>query len=312
MSQTTQGISLPQRVTTRSNPARLNRNEARMAYLFITPAMVLFLVFVLLPAVIAFILSFSNYDVLSAIKWVGWANYERLLKDKLYFQALGNVVSYALMYVPLMIMLSLGLSLALNRKMPGMRFFRAIYYVPVITSPVAAATIWSWLLSRNGLLNQSLGLFGLPSVAWLSNTDTAMLAIVVVTLWQGLGSNMIVYLAGLQGVPEYLYEAAVLDGANRWQLFRFITWPALRTTTFFVSTLSLIGAFQLFDQAYVLFQQGGGPGNTARTVVFTIYQNGFTQLKMGYAASQAFFLFILIFIVTVINLRINREQNITT
>jgi len=139
-----------------------------------------------------------------------------------------------------------------------------------------------------------------------------MLAIVVVTIWQGLGSNMVIYLAGLQGVPEYLYEAAVLDGANRWQLLRFITWPSLRTTTFFVSTLSLIGAFQLFDQAYVLFQQGGGPGNSARTVVFTIYQNGFTQLKMGYASSQAFVLFLLIFFVTVINLRVNREQNNAT
>ena len=312
MTQSTQGIILPQAITVQSEPTRLNRHEARMAYLFITPAMALFMIFVLLPAVIALILSFSNYDVLSPIKWVGWLNYERLLKDKLYFQALGNVVTYTVMYVPLMIALSLGLSLALNRKMPGMRFFRTIYYIPVITSPVAAATIWSWLLSRSGLVNQSLGLFGLPSVAWLSNADTAMLAIVVVTIWQGLGSNMVIYLAGLQGVPEYLYEAAVLDGANRWQLLRFITWPSLRTTTFFVSTLSLIGAFQLFDQAYVLFQQGGGPGNSARTVVFTIYQNGFTQLKMGYASSQAFVLILLIFFVTVINLRVNREQNNAT
>jgi len=309
MSEITQDLRLQPGATTRSNAAALNRNEARWAYLFVTPAMVLFLIFVLLPAIIALILSFTSYDVLSPIKWVGSANYERLFKDRLYFQALGNVVIYAIMYVPLMIVFSLGISLALNRKMPGMRLFRAMYYIPVITSPVAAATIWSWLLSRSGLVNQSFGLFGLPPIAWLSNSDTAMLAIVLVTIWQGLGGNMVIYLAGLQGVPEYLYEAAVLDGANKWQLLRFITWPSLRTTTFFVSTLSLIGAFQLFDQAYVLFQQGGGPGNSARTVVFTIYENGFNQLKMGYAASQAFVLFILIFFVTIINLRINREQN---
>jgi multiple sugar transport system permease protein len=283
------------------------RYEAMMGYLFISPAVFLFLCFVLLPAIMALFLSFTNYDILSPIKWVGWSNYERLSRDSLFFTALRNVATYTLLHVPLMISLSLTIALALNRKVPGIKFFRTIYYIPVITSPIAAATIWTWLLHKDfGLVNRFLEVFGINGPAWLVNPNSVMFAIVMVTLWQGLGSNMVIYLAGLQGIPGYLYEAAMLDGAGRWQMFRYITWPALQTTTFFVVTLSLIGAFQLFDQAYAMTNTG--VGNSTRTPVFHIWETGFNRLRMGYASSMAFVLFFVIFIITIINLRVNRNQ----
>jgi multiple sugar transport system permease protein len=283
------------------------RYEAIMGYVFVSPSVLLFLCFVLLPAVMALFLSLTNYDILSPIKFVGLSNYERLMRDNLFFTALRNVALYTIMYVPLMITLSLGLALALNRKVPGVSIFRTMYYIPVITSPIAAATIWTWLLHKDfGLVNRFLEVFGVHGPAWLFNPNSVMFAIVMVTLWQGLGSNMVIYLAGLQGIPDYLYEAAMLDGANRRQMFWYITWPALQTTTFFVVTLSLIGAFQLFDQAYAMTNTG--VGNSTRTPVFHIWETGFNRLRMGYASSMAFVLFFVILIVTLINLRVNQNQ----
>ena len=287
------------------------RYQAFMGLLFVAPAMILFIVFTVLPAVTAFGLSFTDYDVLTETEWVGLLNYQRLTTDALFQITLRNVATYALIYVPAIIVISLTVALALNRKRPGMKFFRMIYYLPVISSPVAAATVWLWVLNKDyGVLNQIIGIFGLRGPAWVADINTAMLAIVLVTLWQGLGGNMVIYLAGLQGIPEYLYEAARLDGADNWQLFRYITLPALRTTTFLVTTLSLIGAFQLFDQAYVLTQ--GGPANATRTIVYQIWEVGFNRLRMGYASAMAVVLFVIIFIVTMINLRLNNEQNMVS
>ena len=289
--------------------SRLNAHESRMAYLFVSPAMLLFFIFALLPAVAALLLSFTNYDILNPPQWTGLVNYARILQDQVFQQTLGNILYYVVLYIPFMITLSLLVALALNRKMPGMKFFRTIYYLPVISSPVAASTVWMWLFNQNyGVINQILSLFGINGPNWLFDVNSAMVAIVIVTIWQGLGGNMIIYLAGLQGIPEYLYEAATLDGANKWQMFRYIIWPSLRTTTFFVTTTSFIGAFQLFDQAYVMTQ--GGPGNSTLTPVYNIYNNGFEQLQMGYASAQAFTLFVIIIIVSMINLRVNREQNL--
>lgn len=291
----------------KTSKAGFGNYQALMGYVFIAPALILFLIFTVLPAFTAFYLSFTSYDVLTPAQWIGLANYQRLLTDVLFQTTLRNVATYCLLYVPLIITLSLLVALALNRKRPGMKFFRTIYYLPVISSPVAAATVWLWVLNKDyGALNQMLAAFGIQGPAWVANINTAMLSIVLVTLWQGLGGNMVIYLAGLQGIPEYLYEAARLDGAGSWQLFRFITWPSLRTTTFLVTTLSLIGAFQLFDQAYVLTQ--GGPANATRTVVYQIWEVGFNRLRMGYASAMAVILFAIIFIVTMINLRINNEQ----
>jgi multiple sugar transport system permease protein len=286
------------------------RQEAVMGYLFIVPSVLLFLVFLLLPAVLALVLSFTKYDILTPVEWIGFANYERMLRDPLFGISLRNVTSYTLIFVPLMITGSLLLALALNRNVPGIKIFRMLYYIPVITSPIAASTIWIWLLNRDyGLVNRGLDLIGIDGPAWLFDPDYIMFAIVMVTLWQSLGGNMVLYLAGLQGIPKYLYESAMLDGANSWQRFRFITLPSLRTTTFFVLTLSLIGAFQLFDQAYAMTSlTNTGVGYATRTPTFHIYQTGFERLNMGYASSMAFVLFLIIFLITLVNLRVNRSQ----
>lgn len=283
------------------------RREQVMGYIFVAPSIILFLIFVLLPAVLALFLSFTEYDILTPIEWIGFRNYERLTRDTLFFIALRNVALYVAMFVPLIVLISLSLALALNRNVPGVRLFRLMFYIPVITSPIAAATIWTWMLHKDfGLINRGLGLLGIDGPTWLFDPDYVMLAIVLVTLWQGVGSNTVLYLAGLQGIPKYLYESATLDGAGKWALFRYITFPSLKTTTFFVLTLSLVGSFQLFDQAYAMTQTG--VGNSTRTPVFHIWETGFNRLRMGYASSMAFVLFIIIFIITLINLRVNRQQ----
>jgi multiple sugar transport system permease protein len=287
--------------------SRLLWHEAVMAYLFVSPAMILFLIFTVLPVVFAFLLSFTNYDILSPVKWVGLANYARLLTDTIFQRGLLNVLYYALMFIPSMIGLSVLLALALNRNVPGMRIFRTLYYLPAVTSSIAASVVWTWMLQKDyGVINQFLALFGIVGPAWLANSDTAMFAIVMVTLWQGLGGNIIIFLAGLQGIPPALYEAAKLDGANPWQLFQHVTLPLLRTTTYLVAFLSLIGSLQLFDQAYAMTQ--GGPGYATTTAVYQIYNNGFGLLRMGYASAQAFVLALAILILSVIQMRLNRDQ----
>jgi multiple sugar transport system permease protein len=311
VSQNQHSIPSPVPITTAAStgkPAkRFGRQQARLGMLFVSPAMILFAIFVVLPAFSALYLSFTKYDILTSPQWVGFDNYRRILDDTLFRRSIRNILTYCAMYVPAMIVLSLLLATALNRKRPGMTIFRAIYYLPVVTSPVASATVWTWILNKDfGAVNQLLGYIGIDGPAWLSNSDTALYAIVLVTLWGGLGGNMVIYLAGLQGVPAELTEAARLDGAGTWQVFRDITWPMLRTTTLFVVTVTLIGSFQLFDQAYVMTQ--GGPGYATLTPVYSIYQNGFNRLQMGYASSQAFVLFIVILAITIIQLRINREH----
>jgi multiple sugar transport system permease protein len=280
-----------------------------MAYLFLAPTLLIFIVFTVLPSVMALVLSLTRYDILTPIKWIGLQNYRQLFGDEVFFISLRNMLLYALMFVPAMVGLSLLIAIALNRPVPGMNFFRTLFYLPMITSSVAAATVWIWLLQRNyGLINQLLALVGITGPAWLADSDTALIAIVMVTLWQGLGGNIILNLAGLQGIPRMYYEAAQLDGANPWQSFRYITWPSLRNTTFFITTVTLINSFQLFDQAYVMTQ--GGPAQSTLTSVYYIYQMGFQQLRMGYASAMAFVLFLIIMVFSLINMRFNQEVSL--
>lgn len=286
---------------------KLEKHQARMAYLFITPTILLFTVFTVIPVVMALYLSFTNYDVLSRNDWIGFDNYRRLIEDSLLWKTFRNVFFYSIIFVPLNILISLLLAILLSRSWRGVKLFRTLNYLPTLTSAVAAATVWIWLLHPEfGLVNGLLSYVGITGPAWLSETRTAMLSIIMLTLWQSVGSNMIIYLAGLQGVPDYLYESARLDGANKLDCFRYITWPQLRPTTFLVSTMAIIGALQLFDQAFVLTQ--GGPANMTKTPVYLIYQQGFNQLQMGYASAQAFVLAVAILIFSLINMRITKAE----
>lgn len=286
--------------------SRLGRHQAITAYWFIAPTLLLFVVFTIIPIVMAFYLSLTNYDVLSRQDWVGLANYRRLLTDNLLWTGFHNVLYYVILYVPANLVISLGLAMLLLPKVRGVRWLRTAYYLPGLTSAVAASTVWLWLLNPEyGLINQILGYFHVTGPAWLARSDTAMVSIVMVTLWGGVGGNMVIFLAGLNGIPAYLYEAAGLDGAGWWACLRHITLPGLRTTTFLVSTMTLIGSLQLFDQAYVLTQ--GGPGNATLTVVYRIYATGFNYLQMGYASAQAFILALAILLLSLLNVRLNRE-----
>ncbi|NMB25119.1 MAG: sugar ABC transporter permease [Firmicutes bacterium] len=286
--------------------SRLGRHQELMGYLFIAPTLILFTLFTLVPIGMALFLSFTNYDVVSQWDWVGLRNYEWLKWDAVFWKAFGNVIRFSVMFVPLNIVLSLGAALLLSRGRPGVKLFRTFYYLPTVTSAVAASIVWFWLLNPEfGLINQGLRMIGIQGPAWLAQTETAMISVVMVTLWISIGSNMVIYLAGIQGIPEYLYEAARLDGANSWNCFYYITWPSLRPTTFFVSTMSIISALQIFDQAFVLTQ--GGPANSTKTVVYHIYQTGFTQLEMGYASAQAFVLALVILAFSLANFWVNRE-----
>lgn len=290
-----------------SSMGKLNKHQARTAYLFITPTMLLFIAFTIIPVVMALYLSFTNYDVVSRMDFVKLDNYKRLLQDELFWTTFKNVAFYAVVFIPLNILISLGLAMLLNFRRYGVRLFRTMNYLPTLTSAVAAATVWIWLLHPEfGLVNNLLGYVGITGPAWLAQTETAMLSIILVTLWQSVGSNMVIYIAGLQGVPDYLYESAKLDGATALDRFRYITWPQLRPTTFLVSTMSIIGALQLFDQAFVLTQ--GGPGNVTKTPVYLIYQQGFNQLQMGYASAQAFVLALAILAFSFINMRISKSE----
>lgn len=291
-----------------SSRKRIGTHQARMGYLFITPTLLLFLVFTIIPVVMALYLSFTNYDVLSRNDWVGLDNYKRLWDDAILRIAFKNIGFYAIMFIPLNVICSLGLALLFFRRRRGVVLFRTAGYMPTLTSGVAAAAVWIFLLNPEyGLINEVLDKVGVVGPAWLAEIPYAMISIVFVTLWQTIGANMIIYLAGINGIPDHLYESAELDGANSWQSFRYITWPSLRPTTFFVSTMSIIGALQLFDQAYVLTK--GGPANSTKTVVYQIYQQGMGQLQMGYADAMAFVLALVILVFSLINMRLNKEES---
>ena len=226
-----------------------------------------------------------------------------------FWTAIRNTVFYTLLFVPLGLIVALGAALLLNRNVRIAKLFRTLFYVPVVSSTVATATIWYWVLNpQKGLLNAALGWFGIQGPAWLYDSHWAMIAIVIMNVWAGFGTNMIIFLGGLQGVPNNLREAARLDGANAFQVFWHVVLPSIRPTLFLVTTQLIISAFQVFDQAYILTK--GGPGNSTVTVVYYIYDRGFGALRMGYASALSFVLFAIIFVFSLINMRItNKEES---
>ncbi|UFU06703.1 carbohydrate ABC transporter permease [Ruania halotolerans] len=295
-------------------PARQNRTgkqwriQERWAWLFVALPMALFALFVLIPAVMALAMSATNYSIIGDWDWLGLENYRTLFLDPYFAIALRNTAWYTLMFVPSGLVVALATALLLNRRVKVAALFRTFFYVPVVSSTVATASIWYWLLNPQfGLLNVALGWVGIDGPAWLYDSAWAMPAIVMMSVWAGFGTNMMIYLGGLQGIPPQLYESSRLDGASWWQQFRFIIWPSLSRTTFLVSTLLVIGAFQVFDQAYVLTK--GGPGNSTITLVYYVYTQGFGNLEMGYASAISFVLFVIIAIFALINVRITGRDN---
>lgn len=281
--------------------------QDRMGRLFVAPPVILFLLFTLLPMIMAIGLSFTKYDVINPPRLVGLANFRKMIKDEFFWIALKNTCVYTLMYVPAGLLLSLGAAMFLNADQKMVGLFRTLFYLPVLSSTVATATLWFWILNPQlGLLNGILELFGISGKAWLYDSKLAMFSIVLMSLWAGFGGNMMIFLAGLKGIPPIYYEAAKIEGARKWQMFTKITMPSITKTTFLVSTMLIIGTFQVFDQAFVLTK--GGPGNATITIVYYIYNNGFKNLDMGYASSISLVLFAIILVMTVINSKINKAD----
>lgn len=302
--------TLGRRSPTRTTRTATTRAQARSGWLFVVVPLVLFAVFILLPVLIAFILSFTDYAIIGETAWVGLENYGRILGDPFFWISLRNTAFYTALYVPLGLVVSLGAALLLNRSVRVARLFRTLFYIPVVSSTVATAAIWFWLLNpQYGLVNAGLGVFGIEGPAWLYDAQWAMIAIVLMSVWAGFGVNMIIFLAGLQGVPVELVEAAKLDGAGPWRVFFHVTLPALSRTMFLVVTLLIISAFQVFDQPYVLTK--GGPANSTLTFVYYIYDRGFGRLEMGYAAALSFVLFLVIIGFSVVNARITNAKAVS-
>jgi multiple sugar transport system permease protein len=233
------------------------------------------------------------------MKWVGLANYKTLFQDDIFRKVLWNTLYYSVVSVPLGIMMSLLLAVFLNQKLKFMRFYRAAFFMPVISSFVAVAVIWQWIYNPDfGLLNYFLSWFGIDGPSWLTSSVWAMPAIILTSVWKNLGYNMLIFLAGLQGISESYYEAADIDGAKWYTKFWHITVPLLSPTTFFVTVTSIIGSFQVFDAVYLMTQ--GGPARATSVLVHYIYQTAFQYLDIGYASAMAYILFFLVLIVTLI------------
>jgi multiple sugar transport system permease protein len=281
-------------------------HETRAGYLFLLPNIIGFLLFSLLPVGATLVISTLNWDLIQEPKFVGLQNYVTLFRDDTIFhQVAGNTAYFVVGVVPASIVLSLLLALAMNTRLRGISLFRAIFFIPVITSSVAVAMLWRWLYNTDyGLINVGLHALGLPVIPWLSSTRWAMPAVIIMAVWKNLGYNMIIYLAGLQGIPPTLYEAAALDGAGGWARFKDITLPLLGPTTFFILIISIINSFQVFDLAFILTH--GGPGIATNTIVMYIYDQGFQYFQMGYAAAIAWVLFIVIFLITLLQMRFQK------
>ncbi|EMS6267497.1 sugar ABC transporter permease [Listeria monocytogenes] len=291
--------------TIRNKSAQIH--QQRMAYLFIALPVLLLAIFMILPIGMALFVSFTDYDIVNSPNWIGFDNYIKMFRDPYFLISLKNTIIYTALFVPLGLVASLGVAILINMNKKGADLFRTFFYVPVLCSTVATATIWYWLLNpQYGLINRVLGWFGINGPAWLYDSNWAMFAIVMMSVWMTFGTNMMIFLAGLQGIPANLYEASKIEGASRWKTFRYVTWPSLSRTTFLVTTMLIINAFQVFDQAYVLTK--GGPGNSTITLVYYIYNEGFGGLKMGYASAISFVLFLIILVFSIINMRVNKED----
>jgi multiple sugar transport system permease protein len=280
----------------------LRKQEAITAYFFLLPNFAGFMLFAIFPILAAIFLTFTSWDLGSSPQWIGFQNFVTMFKDELFWKALFNTFYYAFVAVPTGVFVAFWLSLLLNRKMRGVLTFRVIYFLPHVTLTVAAAIIWAWLYHPEfGLFNYLLSLVGIQGPNWLFNSRWAMPAVIIMSNWQGIGYAMLIFLAGLQGIPEELYEAAIVDGANGWHRLRYITLPMLSPTAFFVLTTSFIGAFQGFDQFLIMTR--GGPSFATTTLVLHIFNNGFQFFKMGYASSMATVLFACILTITLIQWR---------
>jgi multiple sugar transport system permease protein len=286
------------------------RSETRSALLFLSPWIIGFLAFTAVPMVWSLYLSFTDYGLLGKPVAVGLRNYQRMMADPRVATALGNTFVYAALFVPCAIVVSLGLALLLHRLIRGAGFFRTVYYLPAMTPGVAVAVLFSLLLNGNfGLVNRALELVGIRGPQWLTDPAWIKPSIVLMSLW-GLGGAIVIFLAALSGVPRELYEAAEMDGASAWRRFRSITLPMISGAMFFQVIVLTIAAMQLFDKIFVLFGNPGAQTSASDASLFFVlylFQQAFQQLKMGYASALAWLLFVIIVVITAIQVKVGNK-----
>ncbi len=275
------------------------------AYLFLAPNFLGVLVFIVFPVFFALYMSFQDWNGITPPRFVGWGNFHDIFTDPIFWIALRNTVVYTLLTVPTGIVFSLGVAALLHQRVRGLSLFRTAMFIPVVTSALAVAVIWKWIYDyNNGLINDILSLLNLNQVPWLGDPTWAMIAVAILGVWQGFGLTSIILLAALQGVPVSLLEAASIDGANAWRRFWSITVPLIAPALLFVAITSFIASFQLFAQVYYMTQ--GGPNYGTTVLNFLVFQRAFQQNRFGAASALAYILFAIIFVVTMIQLRISR------
>lgn len=284
-------------------PLSNSRREALAAIGFLAPGLIAFLVFTLGPAVYSLFVGFTRWNGLTAPEWIGVQNYVALAQDALFRTSVRNTAVFTALFVVLVGISSTALAVLLNRKAFGTSVVRFLWFLPIVTDMVSVSLVWTWLYHyRFGVFNQLLGLVGIPPQAWLGDKNLALVSLVLLSVWRWTGYYAIIILAGLQGVPRDLYEAATIDGANRWQSFRRITLPLITPAIFFVVIISMMSSFQVFEQMWVMTQ--GGPEDATISIAMFLYIEGFQFLNMGYASAVAWVLFLIIFALTVLNWKV--------
>jgi multiple sugar transport system permease protein len=290
---------------------RWNIQDTIAGYMFMMPVILVLGTFVLLPILYAVFLSLHKVRLLGGIdyEFIGFRNFQRLLTDTRVGIALKNTAEYVAIVVPSQTILALILAVTLNSGIHAQKWWRVLYFLPTVTSSAVLTLIFMWIYNTDGLLNNFLAFIGLPTYNWLGDPSVALKGIMIMNIWSTAPFYMVIYLAALQDIPQKVYEAAEIDGANGWQKFIYITIPLLQPVTFFVVAIGIIGTFQLFDQSYIFSGGTGGPNNATLTVVLLIYQTVFRYLQMGYAAAIAFLLAVVIIAVTLLQRRLfGREQ----
>lgn len=283
----------------------LRRHEQRWGMVLAAPAVIGYLVFILAPMVASFVISLSDWSIGASPSFVGMENYRSLVDDHLFSKSLFVTTYYTLAAVPLGLFVAFCGALLLNRKVRGRGIWRTIYYIPVLVPAVANAVLWMWLFNPDfGLLNRVLGSVGLPESQWIYDSSTAVPSMVLMSVW-GVGNAVVIFLAGLQGVPRHLYEAVDVDGGTAWHKMRFVTIPIMTPTIFYNLTAGMIGTFQAFSEAYIM--TGGGPDNSTLFYVFYLYRTAFTESRLGYASALAWVLFLIVVVVTLLLFRSARH-----
>jgi multiple sugar transport system permease protein len=294
--------------TSRKGRPAAMRREALIAYLLISPNLIVFGVFMLLPLILTFVISLQETSGLGPAEWVGLGNYIELISDGVFWRSLANTVGYAAVTVPLGLALGLAVAMLLNNAVWLREVMRTIYYLPVVISGVAAGLIAQWMFNENiGVVNEVLGIVNLGPVSWQSSPAWAMISVVLLTLWVGVGFNMVVYLAALQGIAREYYDASAVDGANSLQQFRHVTLPGLGTATVFLAIYGVILSFQAFDLIYIL--TGGGPGNATEVLGTYAYEQAFSARERGYGATIGVVLYLLLIVVLSAQFWISRRRN---